>query len=184
MTYKPFRQKPDHLNSSTRAQQSKWRRISRLGGFLLGGALLVSTMSGCPAPCEGADCEGELPTGDKELQTKGQFKAATSHLKAGDYEKAIELYTLVIEKDPRNRDAYVNRAIAYGGLRNFFAGLTDFAEALELGEEDPEIYYNLGNLYSAKNLFAQAIKSYGRALELDENHRGARLNIGNADCGV
>jgi tetratricopeptide (TPR) repeat protein len=48
------------------------------------------------------------------------------HLQVGRYHKAIEALSTAIEKDPKNKEAYFQRAIAYFEIGNFDQALLDY----------------------------------------------------------
>ena len=50
----------------------------------------------------------------KEEQVEKYFNLATDYYNAGEFDKAIEYYSKVIELDSSHADAYWNRAILYG----------------------------------------------------------------------
>ncbi|MEM9325476.1 MAG: tetratricopeptide repeat protein [Bacteroidota bacterium] len=63
-----------------------------------------------------------------------------NHIKQKSFDKAIGVFDQLIEKDPDNKSAYLNRGIAEGSLRRVDEACRDFARAKELGSTAASTY--------------------------------------------
>ncbi len=107
------------------------------------------------------------------------FQTALSAQKAGDFRKAIALYTEAIDFNSRIAGAYVNRGAAYESMGEIDLALQDYDAALAI-EPRSEAYNNRGNVYSRKGDNRRAFQDYSKALELDARMVSAYLYRGHA----
>ena len=77
------------------------------------------------------------------------FQSALSAQRAGDFRKAVALYTQAIDLNSRIAGAYVNRGAAYESMGEIDLALQDYDAALAI-EPRSEAYNNRGNVYSRK----------------------------------
>ncbi len=63
-----------------------------------------------------------------------------NHIRQKDFHSAINIFDELIEKDPTNKAAYLNRGIAEGSLQRVDAACRDFAKATELGSTTASSY--------------------------------------------
>ena len=114
-----------------------------------------------------------------------QLERGDRFLESGQYHYAYNAYTVALKLSPEHLGALHSRAIASMKRRKFEAALTDFDLLLELGGEDPTVYFNLGNIYVRTTRLQQAIKVYKRSLELKPDQFDVMNNLSNcyADLG-
>ena len=108
------------------------------------------------------------------------FQRGNVLMMLGQLDMAIRAYTHVIELNPLNADAYINRGAAYQNKNNFDLAIQDFNTATQLKPDDAIVYYNFGVVYSKKGEVDTAIKNYDRAIELNPNYAVVYSNRGNA----
>lgn len=95
----------------------------------------------------------------KELFIKGN-----EYLDRNEWKRAIETYEMALEQKKR-WDIYLNKAIAHSAQNDFEAALNAIEQSINNGgEENPRVYYNLGNVYQNRGLYRQAIKAYRMSL--------------------
>jgi tetratricopeptide (TPR) repeat protein len=166
-----------------RASPALRRRVFGPLAALVACALLLSA---CPSGGIQLEDEkrkninGEVLPRTGRTEARGHFVKGNQLASEGRFKAAVRRYDKAIAKDPKFRDAYVNRGIAHMEIVRFDKALIDFAEALEIGPDDSLLYYNLGNAYAMHAQWEMAIKCYEKALELDDKDQGARNNLGNA----
>jgi len=95
-----------------------------------------------------------------------------------DYNKQIELYTEIIELDPKYAGAYNNRGIAYGKSMKYEKAIEDYTKAIDLDPKYKNAYYNRGIAYYEKGEYDKAIEDYTKAIDLDSKCKEAYNNRG------
>lgn len=107
-------------------------------------------------------------------QANKLFRQAT---KTTDLNEKIELFTKVIELEPKNLDAYFYRGIAKNDLGDYSGAIVDYSKIIVL-QPDADTYYNRGNSrYSLKDLVG-AQEDYQNAYKLDPNFIDALYSLG------
>ena len=84
-----------------------------------------------------------------------------------DEEKAIVLFTKIINLDPENSEAYNNRGLYY--LRNdeLDKAIADFSKVIELYPEDIEAYYTRASVYLRREeTEKEALADFTKIIEL------------------
>lgn len=96
------------------------------------------------------------------------FGAATCYRFIGEYDKAVDFYSVAISESPSMREAYLGRGLAYRNVGNYDRAIQDIQRYLQLGSS-PAGYIALGDIYLAqKNIDkARAILQEGRRLYPD-----------------
>jgi len=87
----------------------------------------------------------------------------------GEYDKAVDAFTMAIELDPELALAYSNRGWAYIGLGQYEQGIADCTEAIELDPELALAYSNRGWAYIKLGQYEQGFADLDKAMELDPN---------------
>jgi len=100
-------------------------------------------------------------TTSKSLYNKGK-----NHTQMGDYPKAIEKYSMALEKKPDNADYLIARAVAYFHLGELDQAIKDFHKALVLDPENPLAYLYRGKTYYGKGKDDKAIIDFTKVLDL------------------
>lgn len=103
---------------------------------------------------------------EKEL-----FDNGVLHFKQGQYGKAVDEFSKLIELAPDNADAYKNRGVSYMKQEKYDLAIADFETAKELFPELKGLYSNLGVAWYYKKEYEKAIKNYDIEIEMaPENH--------------
>lgn len=63
-----------------------------------------------------------------------------------DHEKAVEDFSLVIKKNPKNAHAHFRRAFSYKALKRYAEAADDFEKAKELDPLNPKMVVNYKKL--------------------------------------
>lgn len=114
-------------------------------------------------------------------ESKGMAGALfTQALNEEDIDKKIVLYTLCIEKDPQNMDAYNNLGVAYYGKKEYVQAIKNYDIAIKMNPQYAEAYYNRGNAYRREKDYDQSIMDYDKAIELNPQYAKAYINRGYA----
>lgn len=97
---------------------------------------------------------------------------------SGNYQVAIAQYNLVIDANPNDTQAWMERGIAYARSGDHVTAINDYSTAAELDRSNALIYYNRGISYDAMNMTELALADYDHAIRHDElyaytwNNRG------------
>ncbi len=95
-----------------------------------------------------------------------------------DLTAKIEYYTRLIDSNPQDVSAFLNRGSIYSELRLYSAALADYGRAIELKPDSALSYFNRGNLYLSREEYAEAIDDFGRALAIDPQDAQTYSNRG------
>jgi tetratricopeptide (TPR) repeat protein len=79
----------------------------------------------------------------------------------------VQDYSEAIKLDPKNAEAYNNRANAYSLLGKYEEAVKDYDEAIKLDAKSAKIYANRAVIRARQGKKDEAQKDFKRALELD-----------------
>jgi DnaJ homolog subfamily C member 7 len=109
----------------------------------------------------------------KEIESRKE--KANESFKAGKYQEAIELYTKLIELDPKNKNfnstIHANRALCYQKLNNMMDALKDINISISLNERYWKAYTRRGNIYMALKMYEEARYDYQRVKEAEPDNK-------------
>lgn len=109
------------------------------------------------------------------------YNIATFHAKRSDYEKAIEYFTKAIDTNPKDGEAYYQRAYCrqtLGGNSELI--IADYTKSLEFKPNDHEAYMNRGVAKMAIGKNLEAIVDYIKSIEINPKYSVVYANLGNA----
>ena len=106
------------------------------------------------------------------------LKEAKVHVEEGNLEKALERYNEAIAKQPKNGEAYYQRALIHQDRENLQLALEDFTQAILLESHLTESYYQRGNIRFELGDRQGAKADYTEAIELDPSFAPAYVNRG------
>jgi tetratricopeptide (TPR) repeat protein/CHAT domain-containing protein len=93
---------------------------------------------------------------------------------------SIQGCTTLIEQDPKQSLAYLNRGYAYAAKSEHDRAIADYDKAIEIDAKQSLVYLNRGYAYAAKGEYDRAIADYDRAIEIDPKQPLAYLYRGRA----
>lgn len=94
-----------------------------------------------------------------------------------DSNRAIEIYSQVLELDHNNETALLWRGIAYSLLNKSEAALADLNAALAINPHLARAYNNIGNVYASDEQYELAEINYNKALEINPQYDVVYRNI-------
>lgn len=94
-----------------------------------------------------------------------------------DSNRAIEIYSQVLEIDNKNEKALLWRGIAHSLLNNSEAALIDLNAVLAINPYLARAYNNIGNVYAAEEQYKLAEINYNKALEINPQYDVVYRNI-------
>ena len=117
---------------------------------------------------------------DTSVQEKVEqlYNQAVQYHNTGEFEKAIEYYTKVIELNPEHAGAYWNRAEIYGQQEQYALAISDLSKVNLLAPDFPSAYGNLGWFLILQGKFDEARKPCQKAYELEPKNFAWAVNLG------
>ncbi len=114
---------------------------------------------------------------EKQFFSIMKTKAAES-FESGDYNAAINLYTVLIEKDDELPDYFLKRGVSYQMLGISDSAMHDFNKLTELQPGSEKGYYLKGNLYEIQKNYSEAIKNLKQAVSINPADAGFHFSLG------
>lgn len=123
----------------------------------------------CPASAAGADAV---------LSAQEWFDRGCFMGEIGNYRKAVEAFSRVIDLNPEFAHAYNNRAVAHSELGNYRLAIQDCNRAVNLDPDEAAFRFNRGIAFGKGGEYDLAIEDFKRVLEMDPQHAHARFFLG------
>jgi predicted O-linked N-acetylglucosamine transferase (SPINDLY family) len=101
---------------------------------------------------------------------------ALTALQSGELQKAIELYSTLLEHRPDFAEGYYKRGNAYNRAGNWSVALSDYDQAIALDPRFANAFCNRGTVLERLSRWNEALESYNRALELNPGDAFAHYN--------
>ncbi|MBN1881688.1 MAG: tetratricopeptide repeat protein [Deltaproteobacteria bacterium] len=119
-----------------------------------------------------------LPLFAVEEDYETVYERATKSFNRGDYEKAVEGFTEVIEiilsgdadVGINIATVYFNRGLSYKKMLAWEEAADDFSMVIGLYPNDAEAYYHRGGCYKILGLEEEALRDHNRACEIDDEY--------------
>lgn len=111
-------------------------------------------------------------------ETVELLQRAADALQGGDFDRAIRLYSAVIERKRDHAEAYYKRANALNGLGRWEVALVDYDRAIACNQNFSNAYCNRGAVLERLARVDEALVSYERAVALNPNDSLAYYNCG------
>ncbi len=92
----------------------------------------------------------------------------------------LDLWNDVIEKSPDKARPYFNRALAYEGLQDLNAAITDYSRAIDINQGYTNAWSNRGLAYLRVGQLDKAVSDNLKALETKPSFSPAHSNLGSA----
>jgi len=117
----------------------------------------------------------------------GHLPGVIKHLSQKGYQvEEVDDHEKLIAANPKNTQAYRDRASVNMALGSYEAAIADYDMVIQLDPQDGHAYYNRGVCNKSLGCYKEAIADYGSAIQLDPtdaqayNNRG--LNYNNFGC--
>lgn len=81
------------------------------------------------------------------MSEKEKVDKALEHYNKGEYQKAIDIFSSVLETCQNNAELYNNIGLCYANLNDFDKAEKNYLRAQELNPKLPQIYINLADIY-------------------------------------
>jgi len=90
----------------------------------------------------------------------------------------IEVNRKLVQKDPKNREAWVQLGNDYFDTQQRQKSIEAYARALELRGDDPNVLTDQGVMFRETGAFDQAIANFQKANKVDPKHVQSLFNLG------
>lgn len=120
----------------------------------------------------------QVPQGAKDASTPELFASASQAYKARQYETAVELLKLVVDREPKHKLAWNNLGLAYVMLGQTKEAVASFQKQIEINPFDPWAYNNLGNTYLTMGKEKEAEEALRKQIEINPLDEWAHKNLG------
>ena len=151
-----------------------WFRTALIGFVILLPAGRVETQS---LSCSSIPPLAEVGSTKKE-QLDGLSRMAFACVQAGKPELAVDVFSEIINLDPTNEKAYLNRANAYLQSPQFQLGIADLSYVISIKPTFAEAWYNKGIAFLAARKYERAVADFGETLRLKPDFARAYCNRG------
>ena len=101
-----------------------------------------------------------------------ELEKAEKFMSTNQYDSVLAIFSKILEKDPNNILALVNRGVANLNLGNFNKALIDLEKAETIDTSSHYLFYNLGLAYANTNQFYKALTCYNKANKLSPSDIG------------
>ncbi len=119
-----------------------------------------------------------LDDAKKRSEARTWFRKGINAYDIGEYERAVEYYSTVIELDPQDSIAYNNRGSSYYKLGQYKKSIEDCNKIIELDPKNSTAYSNRGLSYYELGQYEKSIEDCNKAIELDPQDSSAYNNRG------
>lgn len=105
-------------------------------------------------------------------------KPPISSVPTKNYQQEINALLQVVDKEPNNRQAWVQLGHNYFDSGNPMQAIDAYDKALELDANDPNVLTDQGVMYRRVGWFDKAIANFVQASRLDPSHVNSLYNMG------
>ncbi len=92
-------------------------------------------------------------------------------------EHVIKEYELILEKDPKNIEAYFQIGNIYYEMRKVNKAIESYSKGLELNPSSIDLLTQLGNLYFDTEKYQLAVDNYQKVLDIEPNINDVRVDM-------
>lgn len=107
-----------------------------------------------------------------------EFEKGISYLKSAEYQKALEVFNTLVDKDPSNAAYYSERGVVHFHLSKKHKSLHDMDKAVELEPQKSYRYSSRAYIRGHYGMIEEAIEDYQKAVDLDPEDAVAHNNLG------
>ena len=107
------------------------------------------------------------------------FKAAISHHRNGNWNKAKEIYEHILKSDRDNFLVLQNYGTVLSQLKQYKLAKNIFEKCLKINSKDSLLLYNYAKFLQDQKIFSEAIKFYEKSFKENPKNNLSLYNIGN-----
>jgi tetratricopeptide (TPR) repeat protein len=146
---------------------------TRLIGFIRVSFFALAVVYLCLSIRPASAAGGDAVLSAQEWFDRGRFMG-----EIGNYRKAVEAFSRVIELYPDFAHAYNNRGVAHSELGNYRLAIQDCNRAVNLDPDEAAFRFNRGIAFGRGGEYDMAIEDFKRVIEMDPQHPHARFFLG------
>lgn len=113
----------------------------------------------------------------KKLKLTLSIQSAKSWFMASNYTRAKKILTKIIDEHPNDPRAYIERALIYATLKDFWAVIDDLNKTLDIDPAQTEALVLRGSAYRILGIEELSLDSLGKALDLKPKDVDALLEL-------
>lgn len=117
-------------------------------------------------------------------QVESLKSQGNSAFSAGEFEKAIELFTQAINLDSSNHVLFSNRSAAYSSLKKFELALKDAESTTSLKSNWAKGYSRKGAAYFGLDKLEEALAAYRQGLEYEPDNAMLKKGIDDVEAAM
>ncbi len=102
----------------------------------------------------------------EELEDYALEVRGLDQFRKGAYDAAVATYSRIIQRNPKNADAYFNRGLAHKNAGRTERALSDYEAAIELDPAHRKAYFDRANILYDLGHYGDALRAYVKALQL------------------
>jgi tetratricopeptide (TPR) repeat protein len=102
----------------------------------------------------------------EELEDYALDVQGLDQFKKGAYDAAVATYTRIIQRKPKDADAYFNRGLAHKNVGRTEQALSDYEAAIELDPAHRKAYFDRANILYHQGRYRDAIRDYFKSLRI------------------
>lgn len=114
----------------------------------------------------------------KETGVTATYEAGEQAYRNGDHAKAIALFSLVLEQEPENLNAYLQRGFCHSLTKDYEHAVADFSAVIDRKTDHAWAYTSRGSAYSKLGRHAQAMADFDNVIAMDPKNEEAYNNRG------
>ncbi len=115
-----------------------------------------------------------------EVYSSGKFEDANNAFFNRDYQKALNLYSELIQSGRKDTDVFYRRGMTYLYLNIFDKALGDFSYVIERDKKNADAFNNRGLCHSYMGNLDMALADFDSAIKLEPKFAQAYINRGSA----
>ena len=136
--------------------------------FSKGLATFKSTATPAPSVVPLATPSTTEPPQTEESLEHDFLSSGRQYLDQKQYSEAVKLFTTVIQGNPKSKDAFFFRGLAFAELNEDRAAIADFSKAIELDPSDTHAYSQRGKIFKSLGRYTEALSDFTKAIELNK----------------
>lgn len=138
--------------------------VMLLGGYVLRGVVAGDRRAATVEQVDALRWEKAVKADSEDIEARVQLGYA--YQKDKRYDKALEQYEFVLERDPRDTAALYNRAVVLGALGLDKEAESAFWDVLEVRSDHPLAAKALGEYYASKKQYRSVLKAVRPVVEV------------------